>query len=321
MSSIINNKVTEIIEQTNAIDLNENVQMTVPNYLEEWKDVEGFTKHINNNFEVSNYGRARNKITGKILKIYYLEDSLRIHLPLLNGKYKHAYLHDLVALHFIRPIPENVDKYAVSHINSNKHDNHVSNLFWRLKTEINLEIKEKNGNARKVYQYNLDGTFIAEICILKDNPDSKINCEGIRACCNDDLNSHGKYVWKYAEPQESKKTKKDKISEQEKLKQDLDSGEFISMSTINGIDYSNYFINKDDGSRIINKDKLTERKVQIDKEGYHYIKIGKKDLRIHKVMHRLFNGGEYDDCVGHLDKNRSNNKPENIYVIRKAKKD
>lgn len=84
------------------------------------------------NYEVSNLGNVRNRLTGKVLrpdrsKRGYLRIDLRKY-----GKKKKFLIHRLVANAFI-PNPEN--KRTVNHINGCKTDNYVSNLEWNTDSE------------------------------------------------------------------------------------------------------------------------------------------------------------------------------------------
>lgn len=85
----------------------------------------------NPNYEISNFGRFRNK-SGKLLNLninakgyYYCNISTK-------GKVTKVKIHRLVALYFIKN-PYNKD--TVNHIDSNKHNNHYSNLEWLTRKE------------------------------------------------------------------------------------------------------------------------------------------------------------------------------------------
>lgn len=75
------------------------------------------------NYEVSNFGRIRNKKTLHIMKTEFEEKGY----CRLRVKRKHYAVHRLVALAFI-PNPEN--KPQVDHINMKKSDNNILNLRW-----------------------------------------------------------------------------------------------------------------------------------------------------------------------------------------------
>ena len=87
---------------------------------EYWKQI-----HNHQNYEVSNLGNVRKKITGHILKPYDNGGYLRV---TLGAKYTRALVHVLVADNLIcrKPFPD----AQVNHKNLDKKDNRVENLEW-----------------------------------------------------------------------------------------------------------------------------------------------------------------------------------------------
>lgn len=88
-----------------------------------WKQVKGF-----NNYEVSNLGRVRNKISNKLLMPYKNKKRQYKYMSLQqDGKRKNFSLHRLIASTFI----ENpLNKAQVNHKSGDKMDNSVDNLEW-----------------------------------------------------------------------------------------------------------------------------------------------------------------------------------------------
>lgn len=124
--------------------------MEIVNNMEIFKDVIRFEK----TYEVSNYGRVRNKKTGKfITPLYNHKGYLYVNLSYSHTGRVKWYIHRLVAFHFI-PNPEN--KPQVNHIDGNKLNNYVENLEWCTDKENqdhavlhNLKYKgEKHRDAR-----------------------------------------------------------------------------------------------------------------------------------------------------------------------------
>ena len=112
--------------------------------MEEWKPIKDY------NYEVSSFGRVRNKCSKKLLSIFDTnrEGYLRVIL-FSNGKRKRFFVHRLVAETFI---PNSENKPQVNHKDGNKQNNNVENLEWVTCSEnglhyyhviLGLPIKEK----------------------------------------------------------------------------------------------------------------------------------------------------------------------------------
>ena len=89
-----------------------------------WKDILRFPK-----YKVSNLGRVMNKITGHLLTPGAAEDDDYLHVGLYcdNGKRVNVYVHVLVAETFLKC---DVDDLEVDHLDTNRHNNRVTNLEW-----------------------------------------------------------------------------------------------------------------------------------------------------------------------------------------------
>lgn len=141
-------------------------------------------------YEVSNTGRVKSLYTGKVLKAHK-EKSGHLRLGLKkNKKETKKRVHDLVAQAFI-PNPEN--KPEVHHINFIPWDNRVENLMWVTRKE-HLALHR----AKKVYRYNLDGTFVDEwesACEIQ----RKLGLLGghIQQCCIGKRAMAYNYQWSY----------------------------------------------------------------------------------------------------------------------------
>lgn len=91
---------------------------------EVWKDIPGF----NGRYGVSNTGRVRRIVRCSKHSAGYSVAALRG-----DGRYKHKYVHRLVAEAFIGPPP--FPKAQVNHKNGDKADNRVENLEWSTNSE------------------------------------------------------------------------------------------------------------------------------------------------------------------------------------------
>lgn len=110
---------------------------------EEWKPVKDL------NYEVSSYGRVRNKITHKVLSIFDKNRTGYIRVNLYNkGKKKRYFIHRLVSEAFL---PKKQGKDFVNHKDGNKQNNKLGNLEWCNRSE-NMKhsyyvLKNKTGFA------------------------------------------------------------------------------------------------------------------------------------------------------------------------------
>ena len=135
-----------------------------------WKDIQGFE----GKYQVSNLGRVRSldrTIIDKAGRVHHtrgmiLKDSInkgrgyyRVSLSDGHRNYTHIEVHRLVALHFVPGYKEGL---VVNHKNENKTDNRAENLEWCTQG-YNLKYSDVVGWKRKaVYQYDIDGNFIAK---------------------------------------------------------------------------------------------------------------------------------------------------------------
>lgn len=130
--------------------------------MEIWKDTEY------ENYEVSNFGKVRNKNTGYILTPAvhhkgYLKAQMKD-----NTKHVGRFIHRLVAIAFI-PNPSNLPQ--IDHLDNDKTNNHVSNLEWvtgkenhRRKVADGLNVVPENAGRQKqpIKAFLKDGTFVGE---------------------------------------------------------------------------------------------------------------------------------------------------------------
>ena len=133
-----------------------------------WKDVKGFEGR----YQVSNMGRVRSLDrlietehpyirTGELLNpsMNSGRGYLRVSFSDGHRHYKHYEVHRLVALHFVDGYKPGL---VVNHINEVKTDNRAENLEW-CTYQYNLNYSDVVAWKRKpVYQYDLDGNFIAK---------------------------------------------------------------------------------------------------------------------------------------------------------------
>ena len=133
-----------------------------------WKDIKGFEGR----YQVSNMGRVRSLdrwtlndrpyfVKGMMLKLSLNKGKGYLRVSLSDGhrNYKHYEVHRLVALHFVPGYKEGL---VVNHKNEKKTDNRAENLEW-CTYQYNLNYSDVVAWKRKpVYQYTMDGDFIAK---------------------------------------------------------------------------------------------------------------------------------------------------------------
>lgn len=104
------------------------------------------TLKFHKNYKVSNYGRVKNKTTGRILRNRKSSSGQYPTVAItVNGKVKNFYVHRLVAEYFIGECPEG---HLVNHINPDRM-NAYYNAVW------NLEYVTQKENMRHAHRVGL----------------------------------------------------------------------------------------------------------------------------------------------------------------------
>ena len=147
-----------------------NLEIYLPETIdnEKWKDIQGFEGR----YQISNMGRVRsldrwtnhehpNFLKGRMINpsINKGKGYFRVSLSDGSRNYTHYEVHRLVALHFV---PGYKPGLVVNHKNEIKTDNRAVNLEW-CTYKYNTNYSDVIAWKRKpVYQYTLDGDFIAK---------------------------------------------------------------------------------------------------------------------------------------------------------------
>lgn len=165
---------------------------------------------MNGLYEVSNYGRIKsleryidsNNEFGKIKQIHkerILKNNITksgyVMITLFkNGNPKSYFIHRLVAEMFI----DNPNNYKeINHKDENKSNNNANNLEWCTRKYNNVYSK-----AKKVYQYDMNGNFIAEWeSSYEAAKQNKLYASNIRNCCIGKNKTTGGFIWKHADNQ------------------------------------------------------------------------------------------------------------------------
>lgn len=188
----------------------------------EWKDIKGFEGI----YQISNTGLVRSldriiglcRYKGKMKSVYINAMGYQC-VTLCKNKHSKAYtIHRLLAEAFI-PNPEK--KPCVDHINTITTDNRLENLRWvtykentrnvityeKLKNQLLDENfikssiqkrKEKYGKIKDVYQFTLDGKFVAKYYSLQEaQRKTGIFYTAIKRVCVGRDVSAGGFFWSY----------------------------------------------------------------------------------------------------------------------------
>lgn len=176
---------------------------------EKWADITGYEGL----YKISSTGRVLSVYPSLPHKVVVLQNrhysSGYEHITLVNGKHSKDFLvHSLVARTFI-PNPEN--KPSIDHIDTNKHNNNVSNLRWCTHREnmnnpltrkrasdshIGLMTGSKNKKSRPVVQMDLNGTIIAKYDCMTDAKRAT-GAWHISDCCRGVASESAGYIWRY----------------------------------------------------------------------------------------------------------------------------
>lgn len=176
---------------------------------EVWKDI----KDYEDEYEVSNLGRVRNKKTKNILKPFLnTKGYLRVCLY-KNGKAKKCYVHRLVYEAFIGEIPNGLQ---VNHKDENKQNNVLSNIDTLMTPSQNINYgtcieRIAKTLSKSVIQKTLEGDVI-KVWESATEVERQLGYSqgNISNCCNGGYfdNSRGKwinitqsygYIWQYTE--------------------------------------------------------------------------------------------------------------------------
>jgi hypothetical protein len=136
----------------------EAIEQTVIN--EVWRSIDGYI-----NYQVSNIGRVRNCMTGKILKPYLAQPGYYKVALCDQGICKTFRIHQLVAQEFLHK-PETDQRLEVDHLDRNKTNNQVSNLRYATKSQNGANAMKRpiaTSTYRGVCWYDKRGKWTSQI--------------------------------------------------------------------------------------------------------------------------------------------------------------
>jgi hypothetical protein len=183
------------------------------NCIEIWKDL---LEH--NNFQISNFGKIRNKENGKLKPLFIVNEYLTFQIW-TNNKGRTFKVHTMVAKYFLESYEKGKD---IHHIDGNKLNNNSNNLIVLSKSDHTIihntgkvftekrknniskskkgkYLNELNPNSKKVYQYTKEGVFIREYKTLKEaSIITRIPSAYISTVCTGHQKSAGGFVWSHS---------------------------------------------------------------------------------------------------------------------------
>ena len=259
---------------------------------EEWRIIENAP-----NYEISNCGSVRNKITSRILKSTLVNGYLAIGLR-TNNKKTTTFVHRIVATHFM-VCPD--ETFVVNHKDGIKTNNVIENLEWvsqsdNIKHAYSLDLHKPTRIG--VYQYKLDNAFVREYeSLLEAEKETGVFNGHISKVCRGVQKTAGGYIWKYANyiP----------------ITNPLPEGKTL-------IGYPNYIITK--YGSVYNSQRKKFLAPAKNKGGYTFVGLSngkeQKVFSVHRLVALLFidNPNNYME-VNHIDFDKSHNNVDNLEWI------
>ena len=265
--------------------------------IEEWRNINGYE-----NYEVSSFGRIRNKNTGRVLKAannggYYS-------VGLSKGKTKSFSVHQLVAKSFI-PNPEN--KTQVNHKDKNGLNNNINNLEWNTNKENSIHrsngVKQTTNQNLEIFRININTNEIldkynsiedAAKWVVKQQLSKNFNSARSSISCNvrKIYSSSFGFNWKMVE------------------QINLDNEEWIEV-IIDNQKIENYYVSS--LGRFMNKKGIIMKDYKPHHSGYIYLRVNIKKYALHRLVAQTFIPNlENKPFVNHIDGNKTNNSVKNL---------
>ena len=139
----IGQKANFTVERVEKQDVDKSIFSTRGASIEELEGEEWKTLFLNNNYEVSNLGRLRNKRTKVIAKGTITKNGY-VNISVDNQNYR---LHRLILQTWCPN--EDYEELTVDHINGNRSDNRLENLRWATQEENTVYMMMHRGELNK----------------------------------------------------------------------------------------------------------------------------------------------------------------------------
>jgi len=266
--------------------------------MEEWKQLPNYE-----NYEVCNFGKVRNKKTGRILKNANNGGYQQVGLSRC-GIIKSFSVHQLVGLCFIEN-PNN--KKQINHLDKDRSNNNIENLEWCTAAENNnhklltLEVKTNQNlqiwrvdvvSGEKIELYN-SICDAATWCVDNGHSPAIHNATGnISYSLNGRYKSSCGFKWV--------------LYEQPNLE-----NEIWKNITIKGQLFDNYYVSS--LGRFKNSKGIIMENYKPHHSGYIYVRVNKQKYSLHHLVASTFiENPQLKPIINHIDGNKTNNSVINL---------
>ena len=277
---------------------------------EKWSDIEMYG--INFNYQISSYGRVKNKADNYILSqnlrdgyksvclCYKDENNQRLD--------KSIKVHRLVAFGFVQN-DDPINKKIVNHIDGNRLNNHWKNFEWTTTGGNNQHAITNNLikiTKRRVTQLDMEDNEIETFESLDAASKSTgINDGSIVKVCKGSRNSAGGFKWEYADVNPNEQTLTD---------EDLES--FVKIK-----DFPNYLIDR--AGRVYSKPYRKFLKTTKTRDQSQELQLANNGIRKTVLLHNLMADTFLEKVngkneVGHINRNKSDNRLVNLKRVNHA---
>jgi Fe-S-cluster containining protein len=265
--------------------------------IENWKNIIGFE-----NYEVSSFGKVRNKKTGRVLKAcnnggYYC-------VGLSNIKTKTYSVHRLVCDAFI---PNNENKEHVNHKDKNGLNNNINNLEWMTPHENNIHrslgVKQTTNQNLVIYRMNTETNEKLETYNSIDDASKWLVSQGLTSNVNSAKSSISctiRGVYKSSFGFKWSKVEQEILENEQWMEVKMDN------KVIEG-----YYVSS------LGRFKNTKGVIMTDYKAHHsgyvYVRVNIQKYALHRLVALMFLPNlENKPFVNHIDGNKTNNSANNL---------
>ena len=271
---------------------------------ERWTDIEMYG--IKFNYQISPYGRVKNKADNYILSESLRDGYKSVHLGYYNENNqrldKAIKVHRLVAFGFVQN-NDPINKKIVNHIDGNKLNNHWTNLEWTTIGENNQHAITNNLikiTKRRVTQFDMEDNEIQTFESLDAAyKATDVNDGSIAKVCKGSRKSAGGFKWKYTDVNPN---------EQTLTEEDLEG--FVQIK-----DFPNYLIDR--AGRVYSKPYRKFLKTIKTRDNSQELQLAnngtRKTILLHNLMADTFlKKIDGKNEVGHINRDKSDNRLVNL---------